>query len=79
MAKKGYMNNTDRFWASALFFADGQKFKVKIRIRGDISNHWIRSKKSWRIRFNKKNLFQGRRELDLIVPEDKQYSIEHGN
>jgi hypothetical protein len=77
MAKKGYMNNTDRFWASALFFADGQKFKVKIRIRGDISNHWIRSKKSWRIRFNKKNLFQGRRELDLIVPEDKQYSIEH--
>jgi hypothetical protein len=77
LAKKGYMDAIERLWGPAQFFADGRKYKVKIRLRGDLPNHWKRSKKSWRIRFSSKNLFQGRRTVDLIIPEDKQYAIEH--
>lgn len=76
LAKKGYMGGNDKLWVPATFYAGGKEYDVKIRTRGDLPNHWIRNKKSWRVRFKKDDLFKGYREINLIVPEDKQFSVE---
>lgn len=65
-----------KFWIQATFIAEGQEYDVKIRIRGDRFNHWKFRKKSWRIKFQKEHLFQGMREISLIIPEDRAWFAE---
>ena len=43
---------------------------VKIKIRGDNPNNWLHQKKSYRIKFGKKNLLNFNRTLDYIIPRD---------
>ena len=66
-------------WANANFTADGKTYKVKVRVRGDIFNHWAYSKKSWRVKFSKDDLFNGIREMNLIIPEDRSWFAEFVN
>ena len=63
----------------AEFIFNNQSYQVKIKIRGDSDNHWKYEKKSWRIRFDKDNLFEGKKEIHLIIPEDRGYILEHLN
>ncbi len=64
-----------RLWIPAEFEADGERYPVRIRIRGDLPAHWREDKHSYRVKFDDR-LFRGRREINLIVPWDKHYGVE---
>ncbi len=76
MAVKGVMANEDKKWYPVRFIDKGQEYKGKIRLRGDLPNHWINSKKSWRLKFDREKLFNGYRALNFVIPSDKAYEIE---
>lgn len=71
-SRSGILLSKDKDWYPIKFYYKSQVFKGKIKIRGDYSNHWSGEKKSWRVKFNKNKLFQGRKYLDLIIPDDKK-------
>jgi len=85
--RQGWMDDELKVWARAKFFHNGQKYNVKIRARGDLPSHWMKPKKSWRIKFgNRKlaqdgkvieepNFFDGKRQINLIVPADRRYVL----
>lgn len=87
--KQGWMDDSLKIWAKAKFFYAGKKYKVKIRVRGDLPNHWENPKKSWRIKFGKQIIdyngkvskqpiyFQGRRQTNLIIPNDRRYTLSY--
>jgi spore coat protein CotH len=64
-----------RLWIPASFEADGERYPVRIRIRGDLPAHWREDKLSYRVKFDD-GLFRGRKEINLIVPWDKHYGVE---
>ncbi|MDA1208684.1 MAG: CotH kinase family protein [bacterium] len=71
-----FLTEDAKEWADAVFTADGVDYNVKIRVRGDIFNHWAYRKKSWRVRFDKDQLFNGMREMNLIIPDDRSWFAE---
>jgi len=71
------LQNSAKKWFPGTIVNDNNTYSVKARIRGDQASHWLNKKKSWRIKFQKHHLFQGRRSLNLIIPGDKLYEIEH--
>ena len=74
-----FLTDDAKQWANATFTAGGETYKVKVRVRGDIFNHWAYRKKSWRVKFQKENLFKGIREMNLIIPEDRSWFVEFLN
>ncbi len=71
LVDQGVMLDRDKKWFPAKFTHEGREYKVKIRLRGDYSPHWRHVKKSWRIKFKKEDLFNGYRELNLVIPSDR--------
>ncbi|MBT3293356.1 hypothetical protein HN512_02510 [Candidatus Peregrinibacteria bacterium] len=72
-----FLQDEDKYWAKAIFSdSDGEEYEVKVRVRGDIFNHWAYNKKSWRVKFSKEKLFNGMREINFILPEDRGWFIE---
>jgi hypothetical protein len=65
----------DRLWIPATFIHEDEPYEVKLRLRGDLPVHWRGSKQSYRVKF-KRRPFQGRKEINLIVPWDKHYAVE---
>ncbi|MBU1176980.1 CotH kinase family protein [Patescibacteria group bacterium] len=61
----------------AEFVYNNQTYSVKIRVRGDFSEHWKYKKKSWRIIFDNSNLFEGKKEISLIIPIERGFIAEH--
>jgi hypothetical protein len=72
---RAFMAPGERLWVPATFQAGGERYRVRIRIRGDLPAHWRESVFSYRVKFTGR-LFQGRKEINLIVPWDKHYGIE---
>ncbi|SCA56233.1 exported hypothetical protein [Candidatus Terasakiella magnetica] len=75
-ASEGVLLKPNKIWVPAQFVYDNKRYKAKVRVRGDLANHWNSSVKSWRVKFNRDNLFQGKREINLIIPADKAYETE---
>lgn len=71
-----FITDDAKLWVPAKFQADGKEYDVEMRIRGDRFNHWKYRKKSWRIKFPKENLFNGMRQISLIIPEDRAWFAE---
>jgi parallel beta-helix repeat protein len=74
------LKNENKTWVSADFIYGQYKEKVKIRYRGNQANHWNSFKKSMLIKFPKDHLFNGMRELTLVIPSDRRYfamSLNH--
>ena len=63
-------------YVSAKFISEGKEYDVKVKLRGLLSNHWMGAKKSWRIKFPKEDLFNGKRKINLIIPADRDYLKE---
>ncbi len=76
LVAQGFQADADKIWLPARFYHDGLEYRVKVRLRGDLSNHWKNAKKSWRIRFKNDHLFGGIKELDLTIPVDRAYQTE---
>jgi spore coat protein CotH len=70
-----FLTAADRLWVPATFLHAGEPYDVKLRLRGDLPVHWRGSKQSYRVKF-KDRPFQGRREINLIIPWDKHYAVE---
>lgn len=60
----------------AEFIFNKQSYQVKMRVHGDLPNHWRYEKKSWQIIFNDANLFEGKKKINLIIPEDRSFISE---
>ncbi len=85
--KQGLMTEEAQQWANGKFLFNGEKYDVKVRVRGDLPPHWAGPKKSWRIKFVNEKLhfngavleepiyFQGKRQINLIIPSDKRYAL----
>jgi len=77
MIKQKTQLEEDKVWAACTFVAGGREYEAKARIRGILPNHWTHeSYKSWRIRFPKNALFQGKRTINLIIIPDRAYYME---
>ena len=70
-----FLTAGDRLWVPATFVHEDEPYGIKLRLRGDLPVHWRGSKQSYRVKF-KDRPFQGRREINLIVPWDKHYAVE---
>ncbi len=87
--KRGYMADDAKLWSDAQFIYEGQKYNVKVRVRGALPPHWANPKKSWRIRFGNIKIsedgrrreeplyFQGKRQINLVIPGDKRYALAY--
>jgi CotH kinase protein/Right handed beta helix region len=86
--KHGWMTeDAGDVWAKAQFIYEGQKYGVKVRVRGALPPHWAHPKKSWRIKFGNEKIqhdgkvteeviyFQGKRQINLVVPNDKFFGM----
>lgn len=65
----------ERLWIPARFEHAGERYPVRLRIRGDLPIHWRGEQISYRLKFTDR-LFQGRKEINLIIPWDKHYGVE---
>ncbi len=82
---RGWMNDELKTWVPATFIHEGEVHQVEMRLRGDLSRHWSGPKKSFRIKFADKMLdergqkveryFNGKRQINLIIPQDKLYAL----
>jgi hypothetical protein len=84
---RGWMSDDEQIWANGKFYYQGQEYNVKVRVRGDLPIHWANPKKSWRVKFGNQKIeengevveepiyFQGQRQINLIVPIDRDYVI----
>lgn len=84
---QGFMDDSLKVWADARFIREGESYNVKLRVRGDLPPHWKGEKKSWRIKFGKQPIehegqvrnepiyFEGRRQINLIIPSDRDYIL----
>ena len=69
----GYLSEENKLWVNAKFRSGDYADSIKIRYRGNVSNHWNSYKKSYSIKFPKDNLFQGMRQMTLVIPDDRLY------
>lgn len=51
--------------------------KGKLRYRGDNYYHWAYPTKSWRFKTTKKNLYEGRRKVNFIIPKGNSLLNNH--
>lgn len=72
------MFDEDKYFVKADFASqdDDYKANIKIRYRGLSPDHWSKEKKSYRLKFPKDNLFEGKKDLNLVLPVDRFYFIE---
>lgn len=60
-----------------LLYPNGDTIAVKIRYRGDGKFHWLYDRKSYRIKTQKNNLYQGHRRFNLIVTKGHALIYNH--
>jgi spore coat protein CotH len=84
---RGWLNDDLKVWVPAKFIHDGEVHDVEVRLRGDLSRHWRGPKKSYRIKFGSQlveengilvqqdRFFHGKRQINLIVPQDKLFAL----
>ena len=58
---------------------EGKEYGVKIKVRGDCSNHWSYAKKSWRVKLDDNDALAGIKVFDLIIPDDREFVAEYLN
>lgn len=71
-----YLADEHKKYQPAKFVFDDKEYDVTVKYRGLHEVHWFYKKKSWRIKFNKDNLFNGAREITLIIPEERDFAME---
>lgn len=68
-----FMETENKIWVSGYFRTKTYQDKVKVRYRGNQASHWNAYQKSYRIKFPKDNLYNGMRELTLVIPSKRRY------
>ena len=73
------IGDENRVYVPAKFVFAGKEYDVEVRFRGNGPPHWTFPKKSLRVRFPKDDLFNGKRDINLIIPLDRRYLAEEFN
>lgn len=71
------MTEEYRDYVKAKFSCNGKTYDVKTRVRGLTPNHWMDEKKSWRIKFESDELFNRKKAINLIIPQDRGFFAEY--
>ena len=58
-------------------YSNGNLEKIKLRYRGDSTYHWLFKEKSYRVKTQKKTLWEGLRKFNLIVPKSQELLMGH--
>ena len=66
----------NKVFVSGAFTSGEYGSDIDVRYRGELQNHWIDNKKSFRIDFPSETLYRGMRSLNLVIPDDRQYLVE---
>jgi hypothetical protein len=81
------MTDELKTWVNARLIHEDQTYDVQVRLRGDLNRHWKGPKKSYRVKFGTeiiehqgqarevRKFFDGKRQINLIVPHDKLYAL----
>lgn len=69
------LRDINKVFVPAVFAAGDYAGEVKVRYRGNLQSHWIDDQKSWLVQFPSDRLFNGWRELNLVIPHDQEYFI----
>ncbi len=72
-----FLTDENKHWAKGTLTEGDDTYAVQVRVRGDLFNHWAYRKKSWRVRFEDGKPFHGMHELNLILPDDREWYAEH--
>ena len=75
LLESGPMSPEERLWVPATLLHAGERYPLRLRLRGDLGVHWRGEIHSYRLKF-KEELLDGRKEINLIVPWDKHYGVE---
>ncbi len=67
--KKGYLNKKNNTWRNAKLSINGKKYDIKIKLHGDLPNHWANKLKSFKVKLTKNSL-NGLTKFNLIIFED---------
>lgn len=76
LVKQKILTDDQKIWYPTTLSHGHEKYKGKIRLKGDLANHWAEAKKSWRIKFKRDKLLDAKREVDFNIPSDKGYEVE---
>lgn len=86
MSEPSYVEGVDdrirdenRIFADAVFEYGDQVKDIEVRYRGNGPPHWTFPKKSLRVRFPEDDLFNGKKDINLIIPLDRRYLVEEIN
>ena len=66
-----------KHWHDARFLHKNRTYEVKIKLRGLCRNHYEPNHMSFRVRFRKDDLFEGKRNIDLVGNYDKGFFLLH--
>lgn len=66
-----------RHWYPAQFSDGNRTYQVMVKLRGWTLNHYEHNHFSFRVKFQKSDLFQGKRVLELLVNYDKMGFLSH--
>lgn len=72
----GILPDKYKKYVPAKFSYNGQEYDVQVRYRGFDFDHWTRDKKSWRVKFDQDQPFQGQTAINLVIPEDRGLYLE---
>ena len=67
----------NKIWFKGKLQFGDKVFPVNFRLRGDLHTHWRGKKKSLRLKFTNNTLVKNQKEINLIVPHDKDYGIDY--
>ncbi len=74
--KVGYLANPTRVNAKILY--KNKKYKAKIRLKGDLPDHWLsETRMSLRVKLKKRKTILGMNEFSVQKPRARQYPYEH--
>lgn len=69
---RGLLTDDLKIWSKASLIHQGVTRKAKVRVRGDLRNHWEGKRKSWRVKLNRESPLNGVREFNLILLSDSK-------
>lgn len=69
--ENGYLEDQSNTWRSAELEVDGEKYNVKVKLRGDVEIHWNSRLKSYNIKMERTEYLDNMRRVRLIILEDR--------
>src|SRR3989338_1742077 len=74
-----FLTDENKIKKRAVFRHGKKVYEAKVGFRGDGSGHWFWPKKSWKVKLADGNYIDDMREINFILPDERQYIVEAFN